>query len=47
MSNPNCRNCANTVKTVNGLYCRILKRLVEHCADNPPCKVSTIKISPK
>lgn len=38
ISNPICMRCTNTYRTINGLACKVLRRLVEY-TEQAPCDI--------
>lgn len=43
ISNPICTRCTNTYRTVNGLACKVLRRLVEY-KEQPPFDIEHFEI---
>lgn len=44
ISNPICMRCTNTYRTINGLACKVLRRLVEY-TEQPPCDIEHFETS--
>lgn len=44
ISNPICTRCTNTYRTINGLACKVLRRLVEY-TEQPPCEIEHFETS--